>query len=193
MPAPRQNKRKTALAVTFCGMMAALGVALMLVGGVLAVFTYAAPMLASVCLIPVMIEFGRGRAWLCYIASAVLCALLCPDKELAFFYVAFGYYPIIRGYFQKLRPALLRFVLKLVYFLAVSAALYAFLILVLRLEALLNELSASAAWVNALLFFGLVFALMVYDAAVGFAEKLYIRRIRPKLRFLGAKDASLPD
>ncbi|MBQ4341198.1 MAG: hypothetical protein II756_01695, partial [Clostridia bacterium] len=77
-----KSRANKALSVTFCGMMAALGAALMLLGGVLAVFTYAAPLLASVCLIPVLREFGKKSAWLCWLATAVICVLLCPDKEL---------------------------------------------------------------------------------------------------------------
>lgn len=179
-----KSRANKALSVTFCGMMAALGAALMLLGGVLAVFTYAAPLLASVCLIPVLREFGKKSAWLCYTATAVICVLLCPDKELAFFYALFGYYPVIRGAFVRIRSKPLRLLLKLLYFAAAEAALYAFLCFVLRLDAVLSELQSTAAFLNVLFFLGLLAALLVYDAALGVAFTLYESRIRPKLRFL---------
>lgn len=177
-------KRKTALAVTFCGLMAALGVGLMLLGAALAVAAYAAPMLASVCLIPVIYEFGRPRAWLCFIASAVLVILLSPDKELAFFYAAMGYYPMIRETFGRIRLKPLRVIVKLAFFAAVIALLYLFLCFILKLDAVLAELQKSGAWLNALFFILLTLAMLLYDRAVSFAERVYIEKLRPKLRFL---------
>ena len=177
-------KRKTALAVTFCGLMAALGVGLMLIGAALAVAAYAAPMFASMCLIPVIAEFGKPRAWLCYTASAVLIALLSPDKELAFFYVAMGYYPIVRSAFEAIRPKWLRVPVKLAYFAAVIALLYLFLCFVLRLDAVLSELKKSGPWLNAVFFVLLTAVMLLYDLAVSVAERVYIQRIRPKLKFL---------
>lgn len=180
----RKAGKNRALAVTFCGMMAALGVVLMLLGGVLAVLTYAAPLIASVCLIPVLSEFGRGRAWLCYLASAVLSVLLCPDKELAFFYVFIGYYPILRPLFMSICRAPLRALAKLGFFAVSEGLLYLFLCLVLRLEAVLADMGEMGAAMNAVFFVGLLLCLLVYDAALGVAERLYRDRLRPKLRFL---------
>jgi len=175
------KNRKTAIAVTFCGLMTALGVVFMLVGAALAVAAYAAPMLASVCLIPVMIEFGKSRAWLCYIASAVLVALLSPDKELAFFYVAMGYYPIIRSLFSRISPAFLRVVVKVLYFAALIAVLYLFLCFVLKLDAVIAELQKSGPMLNILFFVLLTAAMLLYDLAVASAERIYLNKLRPKL------------
>ena len=166
-------------------MMAALGVVLMLFGSVLAVLTYAAPLLASLCLLPVLHEFGRGRALLCYIASAVLSALLCPDKELAFFYVFLGYYPILRPFFLRIDSKVLRFIAKLLFFAAVIGILYAFLCFVLRLDAVLKDLGEAGTVMNIVFFGGLTVCMLIYDAGVAVCELLYIRRIRPKLKFLG--------
>lgn len=185
MPPKRNSKRNTALTVTFCGMMAALGVVLMLFGSVLAVLTYAAPLLASLCLIPVLHEFGKGRAALCYIASAVLSALLCPDKELAFFYVALGYYPIIRPLFLRIPSKALRFLAKLAFFAVVTGALYAFLYFVLRLDAVMKDLGEAGTVMNVVFFAGLTLCLLIYDMGLAVIDLLYIRRIRPKLKFLG--------
>ena len=165
-------------------MMAALGVVLMLLGGVLAVLTYAAPLIASICLIPVLTEFGSVRAWLCYVASAVLCVLLCPDKELAFFYVFLGYYPIIRPLFERIGSKPLRFAAKLLYFAAVVGLLYLFLCFVLRLDAVIKEMGEAGAVMNVLFFVGITLCLLIYDFALGTVRLLYERRIRPKLRFL---------
>ena len=165
--------------------MAALGAVIMLVGGVLALLTYASPLFASACLIPVLMEFGASRAWLCYIASAVLICLLSPDKELAFFYVFLGYYPIIRPCFLRIPGRVLRAAVKLAYFAAVTALLYVFLYYVLKLEAVTQELGSAGVWMNVLFFAGMTFCLLIYDLVVGYAERFYTLKLRPKLRFLG--------
>ena len=177
--------RNTVLSITFCGMMAALGVVLMLIGSVLAVLTYAAPLIASVCLIPVLTEYGKGKALLCYIASAILAVLLSPDKELAFFYVFLGYYPILRPLLTRIGPKAARFIVKLVFFALVIGALYLFLYFVMRLDVVMKDLSDNGMLLNVLFFAGLTLCMLIYDAALGVCELLYLRRIRPKLKFLG--------
>ena len=175
------------LALTFCAVLAALGTVIMLVGGVMGIATYAAPLMASCCLIPVLFDFGRGRAWLTWLVTAVLSVLLCADKECAFFYVFICYYPVIRGFFERIRRRLPRVLLKLGFFAAAVALLYAFICFVFRLDAVLEEFSETGALMTALFFAGLIAALLVYDAALGAAWTIYERRIRPRLGFLNKK------
>ncbi len=164
--------------------MAALGAAIMIAGGFFGVLTYAAPLLASVCLIPVIREFGKGSAWLAYIATAVLAALICPDKEEAFFYIFVGYYPIIRPLFQRIGPKLLRLLAKLGLFAVLICAMYALLCFVLKSEQVLADLGELGKWLFAAFLAGLALILLVYDAVIGFASALYEKKLRPKLRFL---------
>lgn len=185
MMSNRTGRPSGALKITFCGIMAALGVVIMLVGGLLGVATYCAPLLAAMCLIPVLIEFGQGFAWLTWFVTAALSALLSADKEGAFFYVFLGYYPIIRLLFSRIANRPLRFAAKLLFFIAAVAVMYLFLLFVLRLDAVTEELGSVSALVNALYFAALIAILAAYDAVLGVVENLYMRRIRPKLRFLG--------
>ena len=163
--------------------MAALGAAIMIAGGFLGVLTYAAPLLASLCLIPVIREFGRGRSWLAYIATAVLAALISPDKEEAFFYVFVGFYPIIRPFFQRIKPKLLRFFAKLGFFALAEAAMYSLLCFVFRSEQVLGELGELGTALAVLFFCGLAAVMLVFDLVLGFASAIYEKRIRPKLGF----------
>lgn len=179
------KKRNSVLSLTFCAIMAALGVGLMLVGGLVGVATYAAPLVASAFLIPVIYEFGSGRAWLAWLVTAILSVLLSTDKEGAFFYVFIGYYPIIRPVFNRIRSRLPRAIVKIAFFAIVVFAMYALLCFVIKLDDVLYEIYSEAAYVNAILFAALVAVLLLYDAAVTAAERVYLQRLRPKLRFLG--------
>lgn len=158
---------------------------LMLFGSVLAVLTYAAPLLASVCLIPVIREFGSVKAWLCWAVSAVLSVLLSPDKELAFYYAAVCYYPIIRRHFLKLKPTALRIMAKTLFFMVVEAVLYVFLYFVLKLEAVVKDLGSQGAVMLILFFSGMTVCHLIYDMGLAVCESFYENKLRPKLKFLG--------
>ena len=51
--------------IALCGVLSALSVVVLLVGNVLQIGTYAAPMLASFLLIPVLEDYGKKYALLC--------------------------------------------------------------------------------------------------------------------------------
>lgn len=180
----RGSKHNRVLAVTFGGIMAALGAGLMLLGGALGIATYAAPLLASACLIPVVREFGKGRAFLAWLAAAAISLFLSADKESAFFYVFIGYYPIIKQFFERPKTRLTRFLLKLLLFAVSIGLMYLFLYYVLRLGALIEEFGEYGMGFELLMYAFLVLVMLVYDKAVGAADMLYLKRIRPKLKFL---------
>ena len=84
--------RKTALG----GMLAALAVVLMTMGGMIPVATYVVPMICMLILKLVASLCGIRIAWAWYGAVTLLGLLLCPDKEAAAVFAALGYYPIIK-------------------------------------------------------------------------------------------------
>ena len=120
------------------GVLSALAVVLLLLGGIIPIGTYAAPMLASIPLIVLLAELPKSLCLGWYAVVAILGVLLCPDRETAFVFVFLGWYPIAKPGLDRL-PRLPRVFGKLAIFLAAVAALYALLILVFRFEALVNE------------------------------------------------------
>ena len=72
--------------IALCGVLSALSVVVLLVGNVLQIGTYAAPMLASFLLIPVLEDYGKKYALLLYAVVSLLSLFLVPDKELVLFY-----------------------------------------------------------------------------------------------------------
>ncbi len=124
--------------VALGGVLAALAVAVLMLGGIIPVGTYAAPMLAALPLIVLMQELPGGMCLGWYAAVSLLAVLLCPDKETALVFVFLGWYPLLRPRLEKL-PAALRVVLKLLIFNLAVTALYALLIFVFQLEAVVRE------------------------------------------------------
>lgn len=170
--------------IALCGVLGALSVVLLLAGNVLQVGTYAAPMLASFLLIPVLEEYGPRYALLLYLAVSILAVLLVPDKELALFYaLVLGYYPALKQALDRLRPAVLRWGLKFAVFNAATVALYGLLFLLIGPALAAELLEDGPAMLAALLAIGNL-AFWLCDRALENVTLLYRRKLRQKLKKL---------
>ena len=167
----REQTRKIAV----CGMMAALGVAVMLLGSMLGLGLYLSPMLAGLCLRIVGREWGGKYHLLVWAAVSLLCLMLISDAEQNLMFIGwFGWYPALRPRLQTLRPAL-RLPVKLLLFNGAVIALEALVTLVLVPEQMGLALAA------ALLVLGNV-TFVLYDTAIPYLEAIaagYLRRIFP--------------
>lgn len=125
--------------IASCGMMAALSVVIMLLGGVLGLGMYASPMIAGFCVMYIGREHGTKYQWIVWAAVSLLSLLLVPNAEENLMYICFfGLYPILHPQFEKL-PMRLRWVCKLLYFNVTVIAVEMLVMLVLVPEAM-------AAW-----------------------------------------------
>lgn len=149
-------------------MLSALCLVLMLLGSVLELGIYAAPVLAGMLIVPYGEKYGRKYQLIVYAIISILSVLFVPGIEQNLMFVCFfGWYPMVREKLQKY-PKLLRAVLK---FLAFNAV-------VIGIEALImfgfaKELMGSTlVWVLILLG-NITFA--VYDFAITRIEKVFGR------------------
>lgn len=167
----QRQSRRTAL----CGLLAALSVVILSLGSVIPLSTFACPMLAMVCLLPVAEACGGGACLLVYAAVSVLAVLLCADKELACFYVFLGWYPALRPRLAGL-PGPVRAAVKCGLFTAAVSAMYALLLCLFRLEAVAAEFAEYSAWMLAgLLVLGNV-TFLLFDRALGTLAAVFRRR-----------------
>lgn len=151
----RRSTKKVALG----GIVTALGVVLLLLGSVLGLGVYAAPMLVGWCLIPLGKEWGRGYQAMLWVAISVLSFFLVPDvEEKLMFAFLFGWYPILRPSLQKLKR-LPRALLKLVIFNAVAVPLEAVVMMILVPE-------SAETWMIVLLLVMANLMFVVYDLAI---------------------------
>ena len=78
------KKRKSkSWSMAYCGMAAALCVALMLLGTIIPIAMFIAPAVASFLIATVCMECGITMAWTAYAAVSLLGLLFVPDKEIA--------------------------------------------------------------------------------------------------------------
>ena len=176
----RRNKRTTVLAL--CGVLAALAVALLFLGGTLPFASIACPVLASLVLIPVYAENGAKWGFLWYVTTSLLGVLLAPDKEAAVLFVFFGYYPMLKRQIERLRGRGLIWAAKLLYVNVAVCAAYGLMIWVFRMEAVSAEFAETQTWMLILLLLMANVTFVLYDLLIVRLEVYYHARLRLKLK-----------
>ena len=176
------RRKSDAAKLALCGILAALALALLFLGGAVPFASIACPVLASFVLIPVYAELGKkwGLLWLA--AVAALAALLAPQKESAVLFVFFGYYPVLKHWLGRIRPRALKWLVKLLYLNATVFAAYGLMLYVFRLTELIAEFAETARWMLALLLVLANASFLLYDLLIDRLEVAYFVRLRPKLK-----------
>ena len=120
------------------GMMAALAVVIMSLGGMIPSATFVCPMLCCLILQIVRTICGDRMAWAWYGAVAILSLLMGPDKEAAAVFVFLGYYPILKPRMDKLP---VKWLCKGILFNASVLTMYWLLIHIMGMAQLAEEFS----------------------------------------------------
>ena len=122
--------------IAFGGMMAALAVVIMSLGGLIPVATFVCPVLCMMILAFVLKMCGSRIAWAWYGAVSILSVLLGPDKEAAAVFVFLGFYPILKPWLDGKKLGLF---LKLLLFNAAILLMYGVLIRLFGMEQIATE------------------------------------------------------
>jgi hypothetical protein len=164
--------------IAFCGVSAAIGTVLLLLGGLIPGATYCAPMLGMLPLLPALAEYGWRPALSVYAVTAALALLLAPDKELAGVYLFLGYYPVLQPALDRISSRLLRTVCKLAVFNGAVLALYFLLLHVLGLNFLESEFAAYSRPFLLVLLAGGNLVFLLLDRALRQLALLWRYRLR---------------
>ena len=140
--------RTTAKQMALGGILAALAVVIMSLGGIIPIATYTLPMLCSVLQFIVLRTCGSRIAWAWYGAVSVLSLLLGPDKEAAAVFVFLGYYPILKPRMDAMK---LPWLWKGLLFNAAILTMYGLLIHLLGVGQIVSEFEELGKWMTALL------------------------------------------
>ena len=177
-----KKRQQKSWAMAYCGIVAALCVALMLLGTVIPIAMFIAPAVAGFLIATVCVECGMQMALTAYAAVSLLALLFVPDREVALiFTVLLGYYPLAKPKFERIRPALLRCVCKLLLCNGAVLAMYGLIYLLVPMGSISQELRATAtAAALATLAMGNV-AFLLYDRALHNMLMMYRLVWQPKL------------
>ena len=168
--------------MAYCGMASALCIALMLLGAVIPVLMFIAPAAASLLIATVCVECGKTMAFTAYGAVSLLSILFVPDKEVALTFVfLLGYYPLVKLYFDRIRPALLRGAAKLLLCNGSILLMYGLVLLLVPAGSISQELKTTALIVSlSTLAMGNV-AFLLYDRALRNLLQVYRLVWQPRL------------
>lgn len=159
-------KQPASRKIALCGILAALAIVLLLLGGFVPFAVYCCPMLAMLLLVPLMEECSVKICICWYLAVSLLALLLTPDKETAFVFVFLGWYPIARRLLGKL-PKLPRIIGKLLLFNVAVFAMYAMMIFLFRMEAVAAEFQSAGLPVLIMLLVLANVLFLVFDILLG--------------------------
>ena len=129
-------RRGEARRIAFGGMMAALAMTIMCVGGLIPIATFTTPVISMLILAYVTKICGKRIGWAWYGAVAILGLMLAPDKEAAAVFTFIGFYPIVKPVFDRMKFGL---VLKLILFNGLILLMYGLLIYLMGM----NDLAAE--------------------------------------------------
>ena len=132
-------KRTQAGLIALGGMMAALAVTIMCLGGLIPIATFLCPIMCMMLEQFVMKSCGRRIAWAWYGAVTILSMLLGPDKEAAAVFLFLGYYPILKPWLDRRK---LKMLLKFLLFNVAVGLMYGLLIRLFGMAQIAAEYAA---------------------------------------------------
>ena len=173
----RQKSYRTALG----GILSALSITFMFLGGVFPFAEYVGPALASICVLIFKEEFGAKAALLMYIAVSLLAILLSPSLESSLLFMAFmGWYPISKNIIETNTKGILSLVIKLLLVNISVLSLYYVLLNVLKLPSLQEDL-AGGPWLTAVLIILYNITFLLFDRLLTVISYYYKNVFRKKL------------
>lgn len=175
-------RQKRSGQVAFGGMMAALTLAVMLLGEAVPLATFCAPAIGGILIMLTAEECGPRAAWGSYAAVALLSLWLLPDVEMSMIFALFlGWYPLAKPRLDRLRHHVLRLAAKLALFNAAVQLMYLVLLVLFPVGYLTAEMGGYGRGMIAALLVLANLAFCLYDLALCRVRWLYLARLRPRL------------
>ena len=139
------DSRTRSRRIALCGVLCGLSLVFMYIAGLTGLGTFAGPIAASVLLIPLREEFGAKPALMAWAAAAFLSMFIMPDREMALFFLCFGWYPVCIRFLYQIKNRVLRISVKLGIYLLVTFLMYGVLCALLGID---PEIDPAAVWIN---------------------------------------------
>ena len=172
---------KTTRRIAVSGMMVALAVAILLMGGVIPVATFVGPALAGILLVPVFAEGGQKYALGAWAAISALSLILCADKEAALLFAFLGWYPAMKWRLDAKLKGFRGVPVKLLLWNACAGAMALMIFFVFRMDQVIAEYrEMGRAMLIAFILLANV-TLLLYDRLLGIMAVLYLKKLRPKV------------
>ena len=159
-------------------MLAALA-ALFMLTSYFPYLTYAIPALAGLFIMVAVIETDLKWATLAYAASAVITALVAEPEGKMLYVMFFGYYPIVKAVFEKLKSRVAEYLLKFAVFNA--ATVFSYLVVANLIGVNMSDMGDFGKYTSVVLLATANIVFVVYDIAVTRMAHFYMIRIHSQI------------
>ena len=169
--------KKSTKRLAISAMLSALSVVMLYIGSASQVLDMTMGVMASLCTVVAVIEYGGAMPWLIYAVSGVLSFIIVPYPETAVMYILFfGFYPILKEKLEK-KKKWISWLLKEVIF---NVALC---VLTLLSKFVFLSADTDSTVITVIFFLLAELAFPLYDIALTRLITVYIFKIRPKIKF----------
>ena len=179
----RNNKRASIKQLTICSMLTALGVIFLEIGAIFDVLDISMAVVASLCVVIALIEYGKGAPWMVYFAISILSLILLPNKLPAVFFALFlGFYPILREKIEKRKKRFIRWLLKELIF---NVCLAIMMLACALVDPTFYDfgIPISLAWILAFTVVICEILFILYDIALMRMITFYVIKLRHRFKF----------
>ena len=165
------------------GIMSAVCLLCMFCAGIFPVLYIALPMLAGIIMVIIADEVSVSWGFLTYLVVSILSLFITFDKEAALIFIMFfGHYPLLRIFLNKIKPTLLRRIIKLAVFNVCILAYFYSTVYLLGLTEMLDELEGWGKH-GGLIMLGLLNLFFIaYDFNVDGFMNIYRKRIKKHIK-----------
>lgn len=161
-------------------MLVAIGVIFLGIGSLLEVLDISMAVIASLCVIIAVIEYGKGAPWMVYAATSILAFLLIPNRLPAiFFALFFGFYPILKEKLERKRK-IISWILKEIIF---NVCLAVIIVIYLLLFYQGSSINIPLPWLIVLAVILCEAVFILYDIALSRMITFYVIKLRHRFKF----------
>ena len=177
-------RERSTFKIALCGVLAAVGVGLLMGSSVIPLLDYSLAGAAGLVLIPILFEVSAKWAMMTYVSVGLTSLLLVPNKEPVFLYLfVLGYFPILKYTVDfKVKNRFWRLAIKLAVVNVGVAVSYFLMLKVIGMPLLQEEFAAMGTAMLVVLVVLYNITAVVYDLALTKIWFLYHKVIGPKLK-----------
>lgn len=171
--------KRTTSYIALCGITAALITAVM-TAAYFPFLTYAIPAIAGVLTVVPLVETGKGYALGTYIITAALVMLFAEPEAKLMYVCFFGYYPILKAVFEKIKLRFIEYILKFAVFNGAVTLVYVVFSHIFMID--MDGIGDYGKYgIIALYAVGNI-AFVLYDICITRLCALYMYRLHPKIK-----------
>ncbi len=171
--------KKNTSYVALCGITAALITAVM-AAAYFPFLTYAIPAIAGALIMIPLVEIGKLFAVGTYIVTALLVMLLAEPEAKLMYVCFFGYYPVVKAVFEKIRFRVIEYILKLAVFNMAVTTVYLLLADIFMID--MEGIGDYGKYGIIILYAVGNVAFLIYDICLAKLCTVYMYRLHPKIK-----------